>query len=308
MKILRDDSGKGIAAIVGTACLWSLNGPLIKLLHEGGQGIDGIAIAFYRSLIGGLFFLPAAWRHRASLTRVGWGWRIASVSVFTLMTISFVVATTWTTASNAIVLQYTAPVWTFLLSPWILGVRPRLSEGVMLLLSMAGVAIIYGGSSASDSRGLSVALVSGFGYGTLIVLLRRLRAVHPYGVVTMNCLGSGILLAPAVGMGSSFAMTSRQFFLILVLGVFQFGLAYALFSWGIQRVEAHRASLISLVETILNPLGTFFLVGERVPRPTWIGGPLILAGAVGWILLQRKNESSPEGNDHFLRRASKCGG
>lgn len=284
----RDDSWKGVAAIVGTACLWSLNGPLIKLLHENGQGVHGLAIAFYRSAIGGLFFLPWGWRHRASLRRVAWGWRAASVGVFTLMTVSFVLATTWTAASNAIVLQYTAPVWTFFLSPLLLRVRPRRSEGGMLLLSMAGVAIIYLGSPSADSIGLSVALVSGFGYGTLIVLLRRLREVHPYGVVSMNCLGSGALLAPAVFWWSAFAVTPRQFVLILILGVFQFGLAYALFSWGLRRVEAHQASLISLLETILNPLWTFLLVGERVPPPTWKGGLLILGGAVGWVLLQRR--------------------
>jgi len=155
---------------------------------------------------------------------------------------------------------------------------------------MVGVAVIYFGSPSSEGVGLLVALVSGFGYGTLIVLLRGLRRVNPYGVVCMNCLGSGVLLAPAVFWWSSFAVTFEQFVLILALGVFQFGLAYALFSWGLQRVEAHRASLISLLETILNPLWTFLIVGEPVPRPTWVGGPLILAGVIGWMLLNWRAE------------------
>lgn len=286
----RGDAWIGVVAIVATACLWSLNGPLIKLINEGGSGASGVAIAFYRSFIAGFLFLPLAWRNRRTFAAVALPWRVASVVVFTVMTASFVIATTLTAASNAIVLQYTAPFWTFALSPLILKVRPRLSEGLILLVSMSGVAVIYFWSPPSDSVGLLVALVSGLGYGALIVLLRHLRGVNPYGVVCMNCLGSGILLAPAVLRWSSFSVTPRQFGFIFVLGVFQFGLAYVLFSWGLQRVEAHRASLISLLETILNPMWTFLFVGEMVPRPTWVGGPLILAGVVGWMWLNWRSE------------------
>jgi drug/metabolite transporter (DMT)-like permease len=288
--VARGDSWAGITAILVTACLWSLNGPLIKLINENGRGASGVTIAFYRSFIAGFLFLPLAWRHRATYANAAWSWRVGSVCVFTLMTAAFVIATTLTAASNAIVLQYTAPFWTFALSPLLLKVRPRRNEGAVLLLSMAGVAVIYFGSPPSDSVGLLTALISGFGYGTLIVVLRGLRNVNPYAVVCMNCLGSGALLAPAVLRWSAFVVTPAQFALIVVLGVFQFGLAYALFSWGLQRVEAHRASLISLLETILNPIWTFLFVGEAVPRPTWVGGPLILAGVVGWMLLNWRTE------------------
>ncbi|NUQ50501.1 MAG: EamA family transporter, partial [Phycisphaerae bacterium] len=120
-----------LAALVAAA-LWSLNGPLIKLLNQAGDGVDGLAIAFYRSLFGGLIFVPLAVRRLATLRGAGWGWPLGSVACFTLMTAAFVIANTMTAAANAIVLQYTAPIWVVALSPLLLRERPRWPEAAAL--------------------------------------------------------------------------------------------------------------------------------------------------------------------------------
>lgn len=292
----------GIAALVACAALWSLNGPLIKLVNESGEGLPGIAIAAYRSVLGGLVFLPLAFPRRQSLRNASLPWLIGSVGCFTLMTGAFVIANTMTTASNAIVLQYTAPIWVVALSPLLLAERPRWSESAALLVCMAGVAVIFAWQPRGDLAGLLVALTSGFGYGTLIVALRGLRRVDPVVVVTMNCVGSGLILLIAVGLTVGFAISARQLVLVLVLGVVQFALPYLLFSWALQRVEAYRASLITLLEMILNPVLTMLIVGERVPAATLVGGPLVLLGVALWLTLtwhgarrQRRRPAAPAG-------------
>jgi drug/metabolite transporter (DMT)-like permease len=278
----------GVAVLILTAVIWSLNGPLIKLSLA--EGVSGIAIAFYRSLIGGVTFIPLAWRGRRTLGEVPLRWKLGSVLMFALMTATFVIATTQTAAANAIILQYTAPIWVFLLSPFLLHERPHPVEGLTLLVSMVGVGVIFFGSPSSDTVGLVVALVSGLGYGALIVMLRGLRRVNPTVVVCMNCFGSALLMAPAVALTSTFRVSWAGFGYLLVLGAVQFGLGYLLFSWALQRVEAHRASLITLLETLLNPLLTYFIVHESVPQATWVGGPIILAGVAGWMLLSWRRE------------------
>lgn len=62
------------------------------------------------------------------------------------------------------------------------------------------------------------------------------------------------------------------------------------FSWALRHVEAHKASLIILLETVLNPIWTFLVVGETPPGATMLGGPLILASVVGWMLLSWRHE------------------
>ncbi|RMF70839.1 MAG: DMT family transporter [Planctomycetota bacterium] len=272
----------GVAALVLCALLWSLNGPLIKLLHARG-GVSGEAIAAYRSLVGGVVFLLPAWRRRATLRQVARGWPIGSLVCFTLMTACFVKATTMTAAANAIVLQYTSPIWVFALSPLLLGVRPRWADGVWLAPAMAGVAVILAWQWSTDLLGLIVALGSGLGYGALTITLRGLRNVDPTVVVAINFLGSGLLLLPW-GLASGMAVAADQIWLVLSLGIVQFSLPYVIFSWALRRVDAHHAALIVLLEAVLNPVLTWLVVGEAVPAATLAGGPLIMLGVVGWMI------------------------
>lgn len=276
----------GVLVLLLCAALWSLNGPLIKLL----DGTPGITIACYRSLIGGIFFVPFALRRIGSLGRVPPAWPIASVLVFTLMTACFVIATTLTAAASAIVLQYAAPLVVFLLSPWLLKETPRWSEGLVLLGAMAGVAAMFALSSPADTRPLLIALASGLGYGSLIVVLRGMRDVDPTVVTALNFFGSGLVLLPLVGaFDGRYAIEPRPLAIIAVMSIVQFALPYVLFSWAIRRVEAHKASLIVLLEPILNPVFTWLAVGEPVPRATRIGGPLILLSVFAWMLLSMRN-------------------
>ncbi len=273
----------GIAALLLCAGLWSLNGPLIKLLdrHE----VPGVTIACYRSLLGGVVFLPLAIGRLGTLRRVSIGWPIAGVVTFTIMTASFVIANTLTAAANVIILQYTSPIWVFLLSPWLLKERPGWGEGAILLVAMAGVGVIFSGNLHTSMVGLLVALASGWGYGTLTVVLRGLRPVSPLVVAWGNAVGSGLLLVVPVVVWGRFSLGLEEWWLMLVLALVQFTLPYVLFSWALQRVKAHQAALILLLETVLNPIWTYLVVGEVPPTATLVGGPLILLSVVGWLSL-----------------------
>lgn len=276
------------AALVACAVLWSLNGPLIKLL--GNEQVPAATIACYRSLLGGLVFVPFAARRVRSLRKVHPVWPIAGVLTFTLMTASFVKATTETFAANAIILQYTSPIWVFLLSPLLLRERPSRREGWVLLLAMLGIGIILTGNMRTDLPGLLIGLLSGLGYGSLTVVLRGLRPVNPTVVAATNAFGSGILLAVPVAFTATFALTPHQWLLMLLLALVQFALPYVLFSWALQRIEAHRAALIVLLEAVVNPLLTFLIVGEAPPVATLVGGPVILISVAVWLVLVWRRE------------------
>ncbi len=287
----RPASWIAIGALLLAATLWSLNGVLIKYVNQ--VGLSGLEIACYRSLLGGLILLPLGWRTRETLARVHWMWPVASVTAFTVMTVCFVIATTGTEASNAIILQYTAPIWIFLLSPLILGESPSRRDAIVLLVAMAGVAVIFFGNPSALPI-LLIALTSGVGFGAVTLLTRRLRDVHPTMVTTLNMLGSGLLLAVFVLLYGSLRLTAEQAGLLVMLSVVQFTLPYVLFSWSLRYVQAYGASLIVLLETVLNPTWTWLFLGERPPTATLLGGPLILASVVLWTLLSRKPRRSAE--------------
>lgn len=276
----------GVAALIGAAALWSLNGPLIKILNAQGDGVDPLLIACMRSLMGGVLFLPLVWRNRGTVLKAGWGWPLFSVSSFTLMTAAFVIANTQTQAANAIVLQYTAPLYVFLLSPWLLREKPGWSEGLALLLALCGVAVIVAWGGTSD--GVLIALVSGLGYGLLIIALRGLRHADPAATVAMNFICSGLILLIPVLLLNKLHLTLAQGLILLLMSVVQFAIPYLLFGWALQRVPAVHASLITLLEMIINPVLTFLIVREAPPAATLVGGPLVLAGVAGWVWLSAR--------------------
>ena len=275
-------SWSGVLALVICASMWSLSGPLIKTLSAG--GVSGLTIAFYRSIIGGALLLPFAIRRTGTLRNVRPAWPVASVVLFTIMTATFVIATTRTASANAVILQYTSPIWVFLLSPLLLRERPRLREGLVLLIAMGGVAVILFGHGAADTPVLLIALTSGIAYGALTVTLRGLRPVDPLVVTSMNCVGSGLILGAAIALSGTFALNGKQWMLVTLLSLVQFCIPYVIFAWALRRVEAHRAAIVVLLEPVLNPLWTYLFVGETVPPATLLGGPMILAGVFLWLL------------------------
>jgi len=310
----------GILLLFAAAVLWSLSGALIKMIHVGGQGPSGVTIAFYRSLIAGLFIWPFSrgkWhtlRQRNPLDTRGVAQArqsrlaaacgsapnqapvndarskllirpaaIGCVLFFTVMTASFVVANTKTNAANAIILQYTSTFWVFALSPWLLRERPGARDIGFLGLAMIGIAIIFVGGSSTDLAGLLIALASGLFFALLTLMIRLMRDVDSAAITTLNCLGSAVLLFPVVLVLGEFVVSARELALLAVLGVVQFGLPYYLYSRGLAQVQAHQAALITTVEPVINPLWAYLALGEMVPRTTVTGGIVILAALVFFL-------------------------
>lgn len=266
----------GVLALLLAATLWSLNGALIKLINQ--DDVHGVVIACLRSLLGGLIFLPFAWPRRASLRAAPAGMLIAAIVIFTLMTAAFVIANTQTDAASAILLQYTAPAWVFLLSPLLLRERPSAREFAALAIAMLGVLALFIGRRPAEFGGLLLGLLSGVGFGGVTLTLRWLRRVPPEVVAAMNALGSGLLLlGPAAAYGA-LSLSARQWGALALMALVQFTLPYFFYSWALQRVAAHRAAVIVLLEVVLNPVWTYLAVGEAPPPAVWIGGPLIVVG------------------------------
>lgn len=102
---------KAIFGMALAAILWSAGGFLIK-----GINWHPISISGGRSLIAALVIAFAFRKEKLSFSKSQWAGAVAYCACVTL----FVVATKLTTAANAILLQYTAPIYVALLSGWLL--------------------------------------------------------------------------------------------------------------------------------------------------------------------------------------------
>ncbi|MCA9249877.1 MAG: DMT family transporter [Phycisphaerales bacterium] len=276
----------GTILLLIAATLWSLNGGLIKLLEAAGLGAG--SIASFRSLVAAIFLLPFAWPRFKRLEEPIW--IFATVLMFTGMCGTFVLATTATSAANAIILQYTAPAWVFVLSPWIVKERANPKQSIALAVSMAAVGLIFLAQYETDLFGMLIGLLSGMVFGTQVVLFRRVRAIDPIVLAFLCCAGSGVLLLPVALLLEPIQLTVSIGGWLILTGVVQFGFPYVIYAAGVRHVSAQLAILIIMLEPVLNPVWTYLFHREVPHWSTMVGGAVILC-SVAYLSLSRENSS-----------------
>lgn len=271
------DRRKGILYIAAAALLWS----------TGGIGIKGIAdpplkVTFYRSLFAAItlfiLFGRRMWTRR---------WRSTPVFFFAIASyaaclVTFVVATKWTTAANAIFLQYAGAIWVLLLSPFVLKEPLRGRDAAAIAIALGGMALFFVGRL--DTRGMAgnaMALVSSVFFAGLILALRREHAAGESAITWGNVALTAALL-PVVWRDAS--LSPRSLAVLLFLGIVQIAFAYLLFARGLAHVTATQASLTGMIEPVSNPIWVLLFLGER-PSPFAIAGGAIVLAAISWHTL-----------------------
>ena len=266
--------------ILSAAFLWSLAGVFIKFLD-----VPPLTIVFYRSLFAGLVFTPFLRRNGRPISAP----ILVSALTYTAAISSFVAANKLTTAANAIVLQYTAPIFVFLFSGLVLKEKIAKLNGFALAVSMIGVGIISLESAGQpEMAGVLLALLSGLLFAAYMINLRRTSEINPVYLTWINNIVCALLLLFIVK--SQLWLTSTQLWILIVMGAVQLGMPYFLFSKGLHTVSLQEASLIALIEPVLNPLWVALVVGEIPSRATVTGGGMILLGLgvrYVWPLLRR---------------------
>lgn len=209
----------------------------------------------------------------------------------------FVLANKLTTSANTIFLQSTAPVYILLLGPWLLRERIRRADLGILAIALLGLAMFFVGAEApritapDPVRGNFLALLAGVSWALTLIGLRWLgRGSGSDGgpqsgavaVLAGNLLAFLVMLPLALPVG---AARPVDWLLIAGLGILQIGLAYKFLTAAFRHVPALEASLILLIEPVLNPIWAWLFHGERPGAWPLLGGVLILAAATlkTWI-------------------------
>ena len=256
--------------LLAAAVLWSTAGAAIKSC-----GLDAVQIAGARSLVAGAFLLVVVRDARVRPDR-----KVLLVgAAYAVTVVLFVVATKLTTAANAIFIQDTAPLWVLVVSPWLLGERPTGGELLAIPIFGVGLGLFFVDELApGQALGNLAALASGVAFALSIVGLRLLRERGPAALAWGNLVAAAATL-PLWGRGP--AATGTDLALVLYLGVFQLGLAYLCFSRGVSGTPAIEASLLILLEPVLNPIWTYLVAGERMGPWAVAGGAVVLL-ATAW--------------------------
>jgi drug/metabolite transporter, DME family len=273
---------RGALFVAGAALLWSTGGLGIKAIAE-----PPLTVACCRSGVAALTLLALFRPRRPHLTPA---FALTVVSYAACLT-TFVVATKWTTAANAIFLQYSGVVWILLLSPLVLAEPLRARDAIAIGLALAGMALFLAGHLDPGARaGDAVALVSGVLYAALVMSLRHQRGAPAEAATIYGNVLLTLALLPVVARGPLPSWGSAA--VLLFLGSIQIAGANVLFLRGLKSVTATQASLVGMIEPIANPVWVFLVLGERPGLPAALGAVIVL-GAIAWHTLGARAADVP---------------
>jgi drug/metabolite transporter, DME family len=278
-----------ILFVLAAALLWSTGGLFIKAT----PGLSAYELSFGRSLLAALTV--------AYFTRRE-GFRVNSVTVvaavlYAALLLLFVMATKLTTAANAIFLQYTAPVYVLVFEPLVFKEKYRRSDFLVVAACVAGISLFFVGRlRPEEMQGNLLALLSGLCFAAFMLLIRLPRAgrVNRASSIIYGNLLLAAVCAPAFFQGAH-KVTATDLGVIVFLGFVQIGLAYTLFTRGVERgVRSLDASLVGYVEPLSNPLWVFIFLGERPSNWAILGGTIIITAVLAHTInLACRRTTSP---------------
>lgn len=262
---LSKERSKAMLILAATAAMWSIGGLLIKMVDANPLAIAGVRAAIASAVM--LIYLRKP-KFNWSVPQVGAALTCSATSIL------FVTATKTTTAANAILLQSTAPIYVAILGFWLLKEKTTKYDWLTVAVVMGGMALFFvEGLSTQGLLGNVCAVLSGITYAFFVIFMRMQKDGSPLESTLLGNIITAIIGIPF--LFRSAPSTSGWIFL-LILGVFQLGIPYVLYSAGIKKATALEAVLIAIVEPILNPVLVFLVLGEVPGLYALIGGAIVL--------------------------------
>jgi len=260
---------KGILFVLIAGLLWSSGGLFIKLIS-----LPAMQLAFFRCSIAAITF-GIIFRKKILLVN-----KLALVNslFYAGILITFVIATKTTTAANAIFLQSTAPIYVLIFEPIFNKTKYERINIITVAVCMVGMLLFFVGKiEPGHLEGNIIALFSGVAFASFFLGMKKNDPKFQTSSIFYGNILVAIISIPFLFTLET--LTTSDLWMVTFLGVFQIAIAYAFFSAGLKRIYVVEASIISMIEPVLNPVWVFIGYGE-VPSITAIIGGLIILGSV----------------------------
>jgi len=257
---------KAIGFVFLAAILWSTSGLFIKIIE-----LNPFTIAGVRGGIAAVVMLALMNKNlRFSLSFP----QVAGALCYSATMITFVYATVMTTAANAILLQYTMPVFTAIFGLWILKERVSRFDWTIICIVICGMSLFFLDElTPGGLLGNFVAIISAITFALMVIFLRMQKNGSPIETIILGNLVTALVCLPFIIQEPPTIASSGP---LLFLGVFQMALPFVLYSTAIKYITAVDAVLIQTIEPLLNPIWVFIVIGEAPGSWALLGGAIVL--------------------------------
>ncbi len=190
--------------------------------------------------------------------------------------------------SLSTLLQMTAPYYVLVISLFLFKERITLMKILAMLVAFIGcifvTGVVTGGMHSLDFVGVASALISGlfFGLCTIGCKLSSDKGYRPVTTMMYMFLFASLMTIP---FANDVKVVESFVDVHLIVGVLSLGVLMTLIpffvsTWGVQKLEASKVSLISVMEVITACIVGYFLFDEEMTVLNIIGMSLVVASIV----------------------------
>lgn len=274
---------KAIIEMLTCATLWSIAGIFIKLIPW-----NSFAISCIRSLVAGitvLVFIKIK-HYKFIINRR----TLLAGGLMGLVFTAFVAANKLTTAANAIVLQFTAPMFIVVFSAIIFGQKIKRKDLLAVIFAMLGVSMFFLDKlEGGYLTGNLVAILAGALMGGMYMAIGESKGEERFSAILIGQTEAFLIGLPSVIMTKP-GFSALPVLFIIILGVFQLGIPYILYGKASEYCPPLACSLLGAVEPLLNPVWVFIFDGEKPGIYALIGGIIVVVSVTIWCASDNKNK------------------
>jgi drug/metabolite transporter (DMT)-like permease len=274
-----------VVGVLSGALVWGLIWYPYRMLQDVGvSGAMATLITYLLAMLCGSFMLPRIWRERSTFG----GWALLLVLSAGWANLGYLLGMLHGEVMRVLLLFYLAPVWTILLSFWLLGERLNRYGYAVVALSLGGALVMLWQpglglpwpQNTSEWLGLS----AGMGFALSNVTSRRAAALSVEVKAFSLWLGTVALTLPFLlwqgGMaGQMMAFPSQTWLALALLGLVLCATSFAV-QYGVTHLSANRAVVLFMFELVVAAISSYFLADETMGLRDWTGALLIVSASL----------------------------
>jgi len=267
------------------ATLWSIAGILFKLIPW-----NGFAVAGMRSLIAGITIYACM---RLMGLHYIFNRKTLIAGFFSGCTyLCFTVANKLTTSANAIVLQFTSPIFIIIYSALFFGRVPRKQDVAVVLATLFGISLFFFDQlKPGYLLGNFVAIGAGMFMAGMYVSVGEIEEEERFSGI-LNGQALTFLVGFPVFLATKPPITATAVTALVILGVFQLGLSYVLYVKASKYCPPLACCLLGAVEPLLNPVWVFLFNGEKPGVFALLGAVVVITSITLWSIYGQEAPSA----------------
>lgn len=278
----------GVVFVLVAAISWSTAGLFTRVVTT-----DIPSTLFWRVIFGGacVLFIFLAVRRPKHLNEI-WHFRLgeAVVALFSALgMMCFISAFFHTSIANVSFIYGAMPLVTMLMAWLILRDAITPTAIITTLFSCLGAAIlVWGGQNFNDLLGIALAFLMTLFMAGMTVSAKFFPEVDAVKVAYLSAFMAAAFMLP---FATLFPVSLQDMAWLGLYGIANIGLGFGVYLLGVARIPALAAALIGLSEIPFAPVWAYLLFDEQPTAAILIGGSLILAASIIYIVSAGKKSS-----------------